>query len=90
MSGRGVNSDSVAPNAAPVHASVPFYDWKFHPGNKWWTFNKDHGKTNNRFGRFERGQFITGNPSTPAPPSAPPFLPPIAIGSAQNPITIDD
>ena len=75
---------------------VPFYDWKFHASNKWWTFKKDDGKTNTRFGRFEHQQFITGNPSTHAPPStattpdASQVAVPAASGCAQNPIIIDD
>jgi hypothetical protein len=75
---------------------IPFYDWKFHSSNKWWTFNKDDGRTNTRFGRFEHRQFITGNPSTPAPPSAvtTPDVSQVAAsaasGCAQNPIIIDD
>ena len=60
MSRRGVNSDSVAPNSAPSAARVPFYDWTFHPDNKWWTFDMGQGKTNTRFGRFQDRQFVTG------------------------------
>jgi hypothetical protein len=93
MSGRDVNSDSVAQNCAPSAARVPFYDWTFHPDNKWWTFSKGHGTTNTRFGRFERRQFITGNPSTPASPLTPAVshvAQSIVAGSAENPIIIDD
>jgi hypothetical protein len=73
--------------------SAPFYDWRYHASNKWWTFNKGDGKTNTRFGRFEHQQFITGNPSTPAPSSAPVVFHVAAVaapGCAQNPIIIDD
>jgi hypothetical protein len=76
---------------------IPFYDWQFHASNKWWIFDKGDGKTNTRFGRFEHRQFITGNPSTPAPPPSAVTTPdvsqvvaPAASGSAQNPIKIDD
>ena len=60
MSGRAAKSDYVAQNCAPSAARVPFYDWTFHPDNKWWTFDKGHGKTNTRFGRFQDRQFVTG------------------------------
>ncbi len=93
MSGRAAKSGSVAPIAAAAAASFPFYDWKFHPENKWWTFDKGQGKTNTRFGRFEHRQFITGNPSTPASPLTPAVshvAQIIAAGSAENPIIVDD
>ena len=77
--------------------AVPFFDWRFHPENKWWVFDKGAGKTNTRFGRFVNRQFITGSPSTPAPSIAT-IASPVAVvsaaaavtGSVENPIVIDD
>ena len=48
-------------SGAPRQA-VPYYDWRFHPNNKSWTFDKGD-KTTTRFGRFEDGKFITGKHS---------------------------
>ena len=56
MRGGGAKSGSGAVAAHPV----PYYDWAWHPQNKWWTFQKGEGKTHTRFGRFEGHLFVTG------------------------------
>ena len=75
--------------AMPPKSAIPYFDWKFHPENKWWTFQKGHGKTTTRFGRFEESKFVTGNPSTPAPSSGTAASAPAVVGTAACPITID-
>jgi hypothetical protein len=83
----------------PPKSTVPYYDWKYHGDNKWWTFQKGEGKTTTRFGRFEDRQFITGNPSTPASTSvispqaaaaAAVISAPAVLGTAACPIVIND
>ena len=53
---------SAADDERAPRQAVPYYDWRFHPNNKSWTFNKGD-KTTTRFGRFEDGKFITGKHS---------------------------